>query len=257
MIIKTNADNRKSLVKAISDFIGVGQSYLGPPTFAYKVGGFTIGRDSTIICESDKEGKKLKEHLTELGYVEPEIESLEISVPIEGMDEFSLRNLVFMLHSKQYLLNRAVGSTSFSVSENLIESLETNPAETKEALITLCQADGVLHGLNFEDQKVTFVFPISESSDKNRSYTEISALMVAHAKEAKRVSPMEQKPENEKYYLRTWLVRLGLGGEGGKASRKALLAGLKGHTAFRTPADEEKHKARLFAKKESQKGSED
>lgn len=257
MIIKTNADNRKSLVKAISDFIGVEQRYLGPPTFAYKVGGFTIGRDSTIICETEKEGKKLKEHLTELGFVEQEIECLEISVPIEGMDGFSLRNLVFMLHSKQYLLNRAIGSTNFSISENLIESLETNPPESKEALITLCQTDGVLHGLNFEDEKVTFIFPISENPDKNRAFAEIAALMVAHAKEAKRVSPIEQKPENEKYYLRTWLVRLGLGGEGRKATRKALLAGLKGHTAFRTPADEEKHKARLLAKKVSRKGSEE
>lgn len=257
MIIKTNAVNRKSLVKEISDFIGVEKSYLGPPTFAYKVGGFTIGCDNTIICEMEKEGEKLKEHLTELGYVEPEIERLEISVPIEGMNKFSLRNLVHMLHSKQYLLNRAVGSTNFSISENLIESLETNPPETKEALISLCQTDGVTHGLNFEDEKVTFIFPISENPDKNRAYAEIAALMVAHAKEAKRVSPIEQKPENEKYYLRTWLVRLGLGGEGGKASRKALLAGLKGHTAFRTPADEEKHKARLLAKKVSRKGSEE
>ena len=73
--------------------------------------------------------------------------------------------------------------------------------------------------------------------------------MVAQAREAKRVSAKEQKPENEKYYLRSWLLRLGLSGEGGKASRKALLAGLKGHTAFRTPADEEKHKARLLAEK--------
>ena len=33
---------------------------------------------------------------------------------------------------------------------------------------------------------------------------------------------------------------------------KRLLEGLKGHTAFRTPEDEEKHKARLLAKKASQ-----
>ncbi|MBB2481076.1 hypothetical protein H5P36_12840 [Bacillus sp. APMAM] len=256
MNIKTNADNRKLLVKAICEYTGAEQKYLGPPTFAYRVGDFTIDRDSNIICETEKEGQQLKEHLIGLGYVEPEIDRLEISAPIEGMDGSSLRNLVFMLHSKQYLLNRVVASTNFTVSESLIESLETNPPETKEALLSICEAEGGIEGLTIDDEKVTFTFPLSENSDKNKAYAEVAALMVKQAKAAKRISPTEQTPENEKYYLRTWLVRLGLGGEGGKVSRKALLAGLKGHTAFRTPADEEKHKARLKAKKDFQHATE-
>ena len=46
--------------------------------------------------------------------------------------------------------------------------------------------------------------------------------------------------ENEKYYLRIWLVQLGLAGTANKESRKALLVGLKGHTAFRTKEEAEK-----------------
>jgi hypothetical protein len=157
-----------------------------------------------------------------------------------------------MLRSKQYLLNRVVGCNNFAVSEGLIESLETSPPETKEAFIGLCKADSekAIHGMTIDNEKATFTFPISENPYKNRAYAEVAAFMVARAKEAKRVSPKEQKPDNEKYYLRTWLIRLGLSGEGGKDSRKVLLAGLKGHTAFRTPVDEEKHKARLLMKKE-------
>ena len=39
------------------------------------------------------------------------------------------------------------------------------------------------------------------------------------------------------------MVRIGLGGKDTKEERTFLLSGLKGHTAFRTPADEEKWKA--------------
>ena len=50
--------------------------------------------------------------------------------------------------------------------------------------------------------------------------------------------------ENEKYYMRVWLVRIGLGGKDGKETRKVFLSRLKGHTAFRTEEDKEKWKER-------------
>ena len=78
---------------------------------------------------------------------------------------------------------------------------------------------------------------------------------VAFAKAAKRVNPEEAKPENEKYYFRIWLVRLGLGGEGGKATRRALLDRLKGNSAFRTPEDAAKFAADQKAKREARKAA--
>ncbi len=36
------------------------------------------------------------------------------------------------------------------------------------------------------------------------------------AKEQKRISPKETIEENEKYYMRIWLLRLGFGGKEGK-----------------------------------------
>ena len=64
--------------------------------------------------------------------------------------------------------------------------------------------------------------------------------MIKKAKEAKRVSATPVVEENEKYYLRIWLVQLGMAGTANKESRKALLDGLKGHTAFRTKEEAEK-----------------
>lgn len=252
MIIRSHTDNRKALAKAVSEYTGEPLKYMGLPSFAFQTGLYTIDRDGAIISEAEDEYEKLKQYLIELGYLKPELETFEISVPIDEMDGVALRNLVYMLHSKQYLLNKVVGSTSFTVSDRLILSLTNTPPADKDEFLALFEADGgpeENHGIAFDSEKVTFTFALSDNPDKNKAYIEMAAFMVARAKESKRFNPSEQKPDNEKYYLRAWLLRLGLTGDGGKASRKALLQGLKGHTAFRTPADAEKHKAKLLAKK--------
>ena len=51
MEIKTTARNRKDVVNAIREFTGGDSVYLGPPTFAYQVGNFTIDRDGTVTVE--------------------------------------------------------------------------------------------------------------------------------------------------------------------------------------------------------------
>jgi len=252
MRIETTCENRKELVKSIGEFLGEKPKYVGPPSYAYKVEGYTIERDGTVVSETEMDGERMRAHLEENGFAEPiqELESLEVSVPLEDMEGPQLQNLLYMLRSKQYLLNRVVGKDQFSISDDFIDTLQTNLPESKEEFLNLCSENAeAISGLNFEDDKITFTFPGSEKPEKNRAYVELAAMMVAHAREAKRISPKASEPENEKYYLRVWLVRLGLGGKGAKDSRKALLEGLKGHTAFRTPADAEKHKARLRERK--------
>lgn len=54
MEIKTTARNRKDVVNAIREFTGGDSVYLGPPTFAYQVGNFTIDRDGTVVVRQIK-----------------------------------------------------------------------------------------------------------------------------------------------------------------------------------------------------------
>ena len=42
MEIITNAENRKELVKALSGHFGQRSEYLGPPSFAYRIGSIRI-----------------------------------------------------------------------------------------------------------------------------------------------------------------------------------------------------------------------
>lgn len=254
MKIETKATDRKALVKTIAEFTGEDAHYVGPPSFAYTIGGYTVDRNGIIASEDEEGSNALKDYLIEKGFVEPTVEELRITVPCDTNDVSLLRNLVFTLHARQYLLNRVTGRDTFAVSDSLVETMDTVPPASGAEFCTLVTADTAeLRGFCIGDDCVTFIFPLCDDALKNRAYAEVSAMMVARAKEAHRISPTEQKPENEKYYLRIWLLQLGLSGLGGKESRKALLAGLKGNTAFRTTEEADKFKAEQKAKRATQK----
>ena len=251
MLIETTVDDRKKLVKAISDYTGEKVKYLGAPTFNYQIVIYTVDRDGKIITEEDISSEmEMRELLIAKGFIEADADTLEINVPIENLNGLNLKNLIFMLHSKQYLLNKVTGRKTFEISEELIQNLIEAEDIGKEDFLRMFQESGGREsnlGIKFSNSKVTFLVPKSDDPDKNRAYIELAAKMVARASEAVRVSPKELKPENEKYYLRVWLLQLGFKGIGGKASRQALLKGLKGHTAFRTPEEEQRAKERLRA----------
>ena len=252
MEIKTTARNRKDVVNAIREFTGEDSVYLGPPTFAYQVGNFTIDRDGTVIVEEEVQG--LAEFLLEKGVIQREIPMMDVVVTLEEMTATGMRNLVFLLHSKQYLLNRMVGSHSFDICEKLIGELEEQTPKDLEGFFTLLDKyEDRNCGFSVNEEKITFSFPVQELPEKNTALTELMANMVRHAKTAKRINPKLIMEENEKYYLRSWLLRTGFSGKEAKEKRKILLEGLKGHTAFRTPQDEEKWKAARAAVKEKGK----
>jgi hypothetical protein len=69
------------------------------------------------------------------------------------------------------------------------------------------------------------------------------------------VLPERQQPENEKYFMRNWLVRLGFGGKEAKGMRDVLLKHLKGHSAFRTDAEAQKHREKYAEIRSSHKES--
>ena len=58
MIVYYKAENRKPLVQAISEFVGVKAVYMKTPTYAYKIGHFTSNKGSNLEFEdmSDRQG---------------------------------------------------------------------------------------------------------------------------------------------------------------------------------------------------------
>lgn len=242
MRIETKTDNRRKMVQDIAEFTGEELHYVGPPSFSYTVGRLAIDRDGVITSETEEGEDLLTQFLQEKGYLEAPVDEVKIEIPADTRDGKFLQNLLAMIHARAYLLNRITRYETFTVSDTLLEKLEQLPEENAyETFQTLLTADSVgLKGIVVEDGRVTFAFPLSPDVMKNKAYAELAAKMVKKAKEAKRVSTTPVVEENEKYYLRIWLVQLGMGGSANKESRKALLAGLKGHTAFRTKEAAEK-----------------
>lgn len=242
MRIETKTDNRKKMAQDVAEFIGKELHYMGPPTFSYASGSLIIDRDGVITSEIDEGEELLTQFLQEKGYLEIPADEINIQIPVETGNGKFLRNLLSMFHARAYLLNRVTRRDTFGVSDSLLEKLEQLPEENAyDDFQAFLSADTAgVKGVSFEEGKVTFTFPFSPDGAKNKAYAELAAKIIQKAKEAKRVSSTPVVEENEKYYLRIWLVQLGMAGAASKESRKALLGGLKGHTAFRTREDAEK-----------------
>lgn len=257
MEIRTNAENRKELVKAIADYFEERSEYLGPPSFAYRIGSITVDREATVIFEDESMEDEVRRVLfqndvTEDAETEAEqMEAIqtEIKIPMGEMKPQGIVNLINMLHSKQYLINRAVGKECFQVSDSLTDALAEQSFEDTVTAVNFIEELNGCKGITFPDGNINFTgFPQSEDM---MEYCRLAAAMVKKASEQKRVNPKQTIEENEKYYMRAWLVSIGFGGSEGKEVRNYFLKSLKGHTAFRTPEDAEKWKENRRAERGS------
>uniref|UniRef100_UPI00405691E5 phage terminase small subunit P27 family n=1 Tax=Agathobacter sp. TaxID=2021311 RepID=UPI00405691E5 len=253
MKVKTTAENRKDVVKAMEEILNEKAKYQGPPSFGYAIGEFTVDRDGNVEHESGDAILKMKNELAARGLAGEEADSLNIEFPLEGFTAEGIKNLLFMIHSKQYLLEKAVGKAVFKISDKLVERLNAEEVLSMEQVIQAAAEENA-EGITFQEDTVSFCgFPMNP--EETNAYMELAASMVKTAKEAKRISPKETIEENEKYYMRVWLVRIGLAGNDKKDTRKVLFSRLKGHTAFRTEGDKEKWNMNQKAKKQGGKES--
>ena len=250
--IMTNAESRKNVVKALAEHLGEKAVYAGPPSFAYRIGNITVDREGKIILEDESRAKEIETVLAANGFLggsgedaDAETSYTGIRIPVGGLEAQGIINLMNMLHAKQYLINKAVGQDGFSVSDSLITDLEAGTFQNAGEVMDFIGNHGSSNaGFAFLEDAILFTgFPYTEEPAAVRAYTVLASKMVQSAGMQKRISPKPTIEENEKYYMRSWLVRIGLGGKDTKEERTFLLSGLKGHTAFRTPADEEKWKA--------------
>ena len=181
-----------------------------------------------------------------------------VSFPLSGHRADSLINLVYTIFSRGRLLSKATGG-EFSASQELVDTL--SPARGHATLpdtLNLIHRTGGLKGLSFEEDKVIFDgFPATADQDVIKAWTELSAAVNRSAIKQNHVRAKEADETNEKFAFRTWLTRLGMNGPDMKKERNILYRNLSGHTAFRTPADEEKWKARQAEKRAELKAAKD
>ena len=264
MTVTTNTTDRKALAKALADKLGTTAKYMGPPTFGYQVGDYIVDRDGNIEGE---DFEALRDFLQSIGcfpeeetepageQTEPETETpdsgtqdqVSISVPADDLTPAQMKNLIFTLFTKQYLIGKMTGGDLLNIPDNLIARLMENTPETMEdfkALLDAAKEDG-LTGFEFAEGKVTLTYAAHQDEpERNMLYAMLTARILKAAKKATRVFPERQEPENEKYFARAWLLRIGYNGADSKAERNLLLKHLKGHSAFPNDEAAEKHKTK-------------
>ena len=273
MTVTTNTTDRKALAKALADKLGTTAKYMGPPTFGYQVGDYIVDRDGNIEGE---DFEALRDFLQSIGcfpeeetepageQTEPETETpdsgaqdqVSISVPADDLTPTQMKNLIFTLFTKQYLIGKMTGGDLLNIPDNLIARLMENTPETMEdfkALLDAAKEDG-LTGFEFAEGKVTLTYAAHQDEpERNMLYAMLTARILKAAKEATRVFPERQEPENEKYFARAWLLRIGYNGADSKAERNLLLKHLKGHSAFPNDEAAEKHKEKYAAIRKEKK----
>lgn len=256
MKIKTNAENRKDIVKAVSEITGHPSKYLGVPSCRYQVGNCFIEKNGEVVTEDEKTGAVVAAGLLARGLVnEPETDNnrMLVEFPLGDMTALNLKNLIFLIHSRQYLINKSAGETFLSISNALIEELQGNEFENTEGVSLALRAyEDENKGFRVTGENLEFRFPCTDNPLREKAYRDLAAAVVRQATEQKRIDPEERIEENEKYYMRIWLLRIGFGGKEMKDSRNILMEKLKGHSAFRTQEDIERAKIRNKQQKQEQ-----
>lgn len=206
---------RKALVRAVSEILGEDAVYQGAPTFAYAVDGYTISRNGVLTCPdnaSHEEVERLVSALRGLNFV-PEgaddADRLTVEMSRAGFSEEAFGNLQKIIVSKARLLRKSLETETLVV--------ETTADKLRFPWFTL-------HGLDGEAD----------------AYTRLISAMYKMAKEQKRVVARERNYTNEKFTMRLFLIRLGFIGDEYKTARKLLLRNLTGNSAWKNGSPSER-----------------
>ncbi|WP_418968459.1 hypothetical protein [Alloscardovia omnicolens] len=208
------AGERKPLVKALKDILGVNSWCSRAPEFSYHLGEhITLDKKGCLHIEGFEEENNLLAKLGYLGFIPEELkdtDSVSISVPRSQLTDAGIERLRALLASKETIIKRALA----------IESVD----------------------IKVTDEVIVFDwFDRVPPSDELSAYTHFISLLIKGANDATRIVGKNKEHENEKYYFRCFLLRLGMIGNEYKDARRILLSKLSGSSAFKHIKEEDKH----------------
>ncbi len=185
----------------------------------------------------------------------------DFSFPTSQHNGVSLRNLVNLIYSRGVLISKATDGI-FLVDKGLVDALKDDSCTYAVANFIHAvrgyeeQHGAAMEGLTITEEKVTFTgFPTAPDYEHLTAFGHLAILMNQQAISQKRIQAKEVNDSNEKYALRTWLLRLGMNGPDFKETRKILMEKLSGHAAFRTDEEAQKFLAKEKAKRDALKAA--
>ncbi len=199
-------EERKKLVRAISEITGGSAEYQYMPTCAYTIGEhYTVTKDGTLIISDDADEKEIRNLLSGLeqqGYTAASDNTkLTVQMPRDSLDERTLNRIRRILENKGELFKSAFRTDS----------------------------------LDFQVTEKTVDFPwfTAEQDGDADAYCTFISMLCEFAKNLNRINNKPDTSDNPKYAFRCFLLRLGMIGANFKTTRKVLLRNLSGSSAFR------------------------
>ena len=196
-----------------------------------------------------------EEFLEENGIETTDLIKPNIAFPMAGHSPRSIHNLLSLLYSRGALISKATDG-EFGVTEGLIEKLKDgidphSIEKLRESIEAYESENGpAIKGLTLESDRLVFTgFPVTANPEEIQVFMQLAGAMNMQAIEQNRIQSKDVDDSNEKYAMRTWLIRIGMKGADFKKARTLLMERLSGHTAFRTEADAERWKEKQRKKR--------
>ena len=198
-------NDRKELVKNISEITGATAQYQYMPTCAYIIGSHIVTKEGTLIIGDDTDEKEIQHLLAELasrGYQIPNSNNkLTVQIPIDSLSEPTINRIRRIIENKEELFKSAFKTDSLDI------------LKTKKT--------------------VDFPWFTVEQDGDAEAYCTFISMLCKFAKNLNRINYKPDTSDNEKYAFRCFLIRMGLVGDAFKTARKVLLRNLTGSSAFR------------------------
>lgn len=253
--------DRKKLVVAISQELGVSAKYLAAPTFGYEIGGYNIDRNGMLTGKDNHDLVANLESLHDLKAISeeydtsiaetqetPDFEDLKLTAE-EELGLGKQRREDAQGENAESLCGRIQASDVPEVdtleislpregfSETALTNLE-RLIESKSSLIKKALGADSLP-IEIADETISFPwFTVPLDGETVTAYTKFIAALCEMAKTQKRITATEKSVDNEKYAFRCFLLRLGFIGNEYKVDRKVLLSRLEGNGAFKAVVTE-------------------
>ena len=234
------SSERKALLAVIREILQDTPKYMGPPTFSFEIGEYTIDRHGTLDCPDHLDYSQVAMLIRELerdGFIgerigEPakpaeqqiietprkkietptlaNLDRLSVEMPRDGMTPTAMENLRRLVASKATLLKKALVTDSLPITEH---------------------ADRIEFGW----------FRPTDDQVEVAAYYQLIQGLCELARTQKRVSATEKEVGNDKYAFRCFLLNLRFIGREYKGSRRVLLQHLSGNASYAKPkaGDEE------------------
>lgn len=214
-------NERKELVKAVSEIIGAPAVYQYMPTCSYIIDGcYAVTKDGALDISNQADEMKVQHLIDELvsrGYNIPTAEdettasedkenSLTVEMPLELVDDSTIDRLRKIVENKGELFKAAFKTDSLDII--------------------------------VDEEKVCFPWFTVEQYDDTNAYCKFISMLCEFAKKQSRINNKPENTDNPKYTMRCYLLRLGMIGAEYKAVRKVLLRNLSGSSAFRKAGKE-------------------